>query len=199
MLRCGQSLRAMFAVRYTVVTGALCVESGVRVLRVPVSDCLQFHFAVLCCAILFCAVLRCVSRAVLRCVMLRSGQSLRADRCRYIVVAGASKVECGCRGFGLQFCFALFCACHSVPCCAPLRHAAQWAVVTCGFAVGTLWWQVRCPSEVECVCRGCRTACTSGSYVLLICAVLCCAVVGAGCRFGALCWQIRCFVLAGAL
>jgi hypothetical protein len=73
LLRCGQSLQKILAVRCIVVAGALCVESGERVSRV--SDC----SSVLCCG---ChsvpCVLRCARRAVLRCVMLRSGQSLRA-------------------------------------------------------------------------------------------------------------------------
>ena len=34
ILRCGQSLQEILAVRYIVVAGALCVESGVRVSRV---------------------------------------------------------------------------------------------------------------------------------------------------------------------
>jgi hypothetical protein len=156
-----------------------------------------------CCFVLCHSVLCCAPLRQSCCAPLRHAAQWAFVAGRFAVGTlwwqVRRKWSAGVGGFGLQFCFALFCACHSVPCCAPLRHAAQWAVVTCGFAVGTLWWQVRCPSEVECVCRGCRTACTSGSYVLLICAVLCCAVVGAGCRFGALCWQIRCFVLAGAL
>ena len=134
-------------------------------------------FAVrVCCAVSYCAV---------------------GSRCRRFSLLGtlwwqvrcASKVECGCRECRCFVLWVPFCAVLAPlrqACCAPLHHAAQWAVVPCGFAVGTLWWQLRCASKVECECRGCRTVC----FADLCCAVLCC-------RRRRL--QIRCIVLADSV
>ncbi len=122
------------------------------------------------CAVPFCFVL-CSAASVVMC----SAASCCAvgSRCGRFRVAGdfavgtlwwqvRRKWSAGVGGFGLQFCFAVFCA---VLCCAPLRHAAQWTVGAGGVGVGTLWWQVRRASKVGRGCRGCRTACTPVSFV----------------------------------
>jgi hypothetical protein len=125
----------------------------------------------------FCFAIPC--RPVLRCVILRSGQSLRV----------------------LHFAVcAPFCAGCAVA-CALLCGRSLRAISLCGklwcCAVPLLSWQVRCASNVECGCRGCRNVCTlvrsvneiifQSSFIccffaILFCAVLCvCAPFCAGC------------------
>ena len=114
------------------------------------------------------------------------------------------KWSAGVESVGLQFCFVLwvpFCAVRAPlrqACCAPLRHAAQWSVVAGGFAVGTLWWQVRRKWSagvggfglqfcfaVFCACH----SCSAGS---------CCAVASRA--VASRCGRFRCryIVVAGA-
>jgi hypothetical protein len=190
MLRCGQSLRAISAV---VVAGALCVERGVRVSGV--SQCLHvgqfcerhyisvqfcFLFFLPFCFVLCCACVRHSVLAVLCVCALTCGRSLRAiSLCGKLwwQVRCASEVECvECRTACTSGSSVLPFPCRSVLRCVMLRsgqslrvlHCAVCAVFFCVLQCGVRLWSL-------CSCD-----------VLYHSSVLCCAVVGAGCRFGAL-------------